>query len=155
MSIEAAGDVIIVELLRPCSATMPPDSRPSRGTVVSFGPDVKGRVRVGDRVVFDDCDGYDVGEGLVAFGQCYLLAVEFDGVRDAIFDEIDTERAYQDSKWGGKKMDDGHSDEDWLGWIAEWSQGTGRATAHDFRTRMLKTAAMAVAAVESVDRKCR
>ena len=73
--------------------------------------------------------------------------------RNDLYREIDKERAYQDGKWGGSAADDGRSEADWESWIKEYSQGEGRAKGRAFRERMLKTAALAVAALEAHDRR--
>jgi hypothetical protein len=75
------------------------------------------------------------------------------GVRHAVFGEITAERTYQDSKWGGKPHDDTQLPEDWQKYIIEYAGGTGRASTYEFRKRMVKVAALAVAAIESLDRK--
>lgn len=63
------------------------------------------------------------------------------------------ERQYQDSKWGGPEHDDTETEENWQKYITEYANGQGRATTHDFRKRMVKVAALAIAAIESCDRK--
>ena len=73
---------------------------------------------------------------------------------DNIFEEIRNERAYQDAKWGGQEHDDGVETEDsWVHYITEYANSTGRAEGRAFRERMIKVAALAVAALESHDRK--
>jgi hypothetical protein len=66
-----------------------------------------------------------------------------------IFNEVVAERARQDARWGGPEHDDGHSEGDWADFIREYAWGDRGA---DFRERMLKIAALAVAAIESHDR---
>lgn len=74
--------------------------------------------------------------------------------RPEIYAEIDTERAYQDAIWGAD-VDDKWSEDDWVQWIENYSKGIGRAEKYkgDFRTRMLKTAAICIAAIESLERQ--
>lgn len=60
---------------------------------------------------------------------------------DKVLDDIRAERAYQDKTWGGSGFDDTQS------------EAEGRAAGRDFRTRMVKAAALAVAAIEAHDRK--
>lgn len=72
--------------------------------------------------------------------------------RDIIFVEIDEERLYQDRVYGGADFDDSLEEKHWLKFISEYANGVGRAEDYDFRTRMVKTAALCVAAVESFDR---
>lgn len=71
-----------------------------------------------------------------------------------VFAEIANEREYQDTIWGAV-ADATHSDEEWSRFIEDYSKGLGRAEKYkgDFRTRMIKVAAIAVAAVEAHDRK--
>ncbi len=95
-------------------------------------------------------------EDLVAVPNDSIRAVEDDplaAARRYLFDEIEEEREYQDKKWGGAAQDDTQSFDDFTKYIGEYSRGEGRALTYDFRTRMLKTAALAVAAIESYDRK--
>lgn len=76
----------------------------------------------------------------------------------AIFSEVLQERVRQDGKWGGPEHDDGHNPYDWLGFISDRigkvrpgdQSPEGRAA---YRRRMVQTAALAVAAIESHDRK--
>lgn len=73
--------------------------------------------------------------------------------RAKVLKEVWDERSYQDDKWGGKSFDNQHSEAEWLNWINEYANGTGRALTYDFRKRMIKVAALAVAAVEAMDAK--
>lgn len=73
--------------------------------------------------------------------------------QETILNEIRQERKYQDQKWSGSSFDDTHSEADWLQWLNEYANGTGRAAGRAFRERMVKTAALAVAAIEAMDRK--
>jgi hypothetical protein len=71
-----------------------------------------------------------------------------------IFAEIADERARQDRQWGGAAHDDEHSDADWYSYIryqGEYVHDQIIPTA--FEERMIKIAALAVAAVESSRRK--
>jgi hypothetical protein len=73
---------------------------------------------------------------------------------DNIFEEIRDERDYQDKKWGGEEHDDTVEDEaSWIHYITEYANSTGRAEGRPFRERMIKVAALAVAAIQSHDRK--
>lgn len=71
-----------------------------------------------------------------------------------IFDEIVRERMAQDKKWGGPAHDDTHLESDWWDYIARHND---RALENDsteqFRKQMIRVAALAVAAIESHDRK--
>jgi hypothetical protein len=83
--------------------------------------------------------------------------------RDAIYQEIETERRSQDRQWGGPWHDDTHSPLDWWLFInRQWERGgddtrvshaVGLAGWHaNVRGRFVKIAALAVAAIESIDR---
>jgi hypothetical protein len=71
----------------------------------------------------------------------------------SIYDEIRDERAYQDAKWGGPDHDDDHGEEEWFDYIEEYAQGyRGKTRNLSSRARLIAIAALAVAAVESMDR---
>jgi hypothetical protein len=70
-----------------------------------------------------------------------------------ILDEVAAERCYQDAKWGGSIHDVTESEVNWIGYITEYAKGAGRSASYDFRKRMIKVAALAVAAVEAHDLK--
>jgi hypothetical protein len=75
-------------------------------------------------------------------------------MRNDIFKEIDAERIAQDQRWGGPEHDDKHGSYDWIAFI---TRNVGLAVtrpwdAREFRRRMVRVAALAVAAVEWVDR---
>lgn len=81
-----------------------------------------------------------------------------------IFEEIKQERARQDEQWGGAEHDDGHDLHDWSTYILHQLGHRTRAhstpkelLAHvgkaEARERLIKIAALAVAAIESIDRK--
>jgi hypothetical protein len=79
----------------------------------------------------------------------------------SILDEIEAERRYQDSRWGHKTDDTLNTPWMWVAYItlysSKWMVGTflplGKDTTDTFRKMMVKTAALAVAAIESVDRQ--
>jgi hypothetical protein len=81
--------------------------------------------------------------------------------RTSIFAEIEIERAYQDTRWGTDKDDTLNTPWMWAAYIAgyatKWLAGTflplTPTVTDDFRAKMVKTAAIAVAAIESVDRQ--
>lgn len=71
--------------------------------------------------------------------------------------EVAAERARQDEKWGGAEHDDGHETavfvqliEDYAGWARVMA---GMNSPDKARRRLIQVAALAVAAVESIDRK--
>lgn len=75
---------------------------------------------------------------------------------DNIYTEIKAERAYQDNRWG-KNFDDNNSIYNWAAFITNYATNglTGNplhATRVAFRKNMVKVAALAVAAIESIDR---
>ena len=70
-------------------------------------------------------------------------------LRLRLFAEIAKERRLQDEQWGGPMHDDQHPWADWLGFIQKQVKS---ATSPDFRERMVKVAALAIAAIESHDR---
>jgi len=79
-----------------------------------------------------------------------------------IFHEIEKERDRQDQQWGGPEHDDAHSIYDFVRFIRKFclkidnifsvtnSEQNIRLVA---RKRFIKIAALAVAAIESIDRK--
>lgn len=79
----------------------------------------------------------------------------------SIYAEIESERAYQRQRWGNKTDDTINTPWMWVAYIAaystKWMVGSfaplGEETVDDFRKKMIKTAAVAVAAVESIDRQ--
>lgn len=71
--------------------------------------------------------------------------------RKTIYDEIDNEREYQDKKWGGTSFDDAQTEQQWIEYIKQYA--IGQRGSNNFRERMIKVAALAVAAIESYDRK--
>lgn len=72
----------------------------------------------------------------------------------SVYDEIREERARQDEKWGGPEHDDVHCQDDWIRYIdykiTSILENTG---ADNFRRCMIQIGALAVAAVESLDRR--
>lgn len=71
----------------------------------------------------------------------------------SIYQEIQTEREYQDSKWG-TKFDDKNTVNDWGTYINLY---LGRATTmgastQEQRLGLIRTASLAVAAIEAFDR---
>jgi hypothetical protein len=72
------------------------------------------------------------------------------GEQLTVIGEIAAERNKQDAEWGGPAHDDTHSVADWFSFMAHqenlWVAG-------EERYRLIKIAALAIAAVESIDRK--
>jgi len=69
-----------------------------------------------------------------------------------ILEDIRKERKRQDRQWGGADHDDQHFIEDWEEYICEFANAE-RGPINDFRGRMICIAALAVAAIQSHDRK--
>jgi len=74
-----------------------------------------------------------------------------------VFAEIAVERNRQDAKWGGPDHDDGHGWHEWIDYIIEhagkaYSAYNDEASYANGRRRYIEVAALAVAAVESMDR---
>ncbi len=76
-------------------------------------------------------------------------------IRTGVLDEVRAEREAQDAQLGGPEHDDNHSPGDFAGFIdvqlikCDWGNGPG------CRERFIKVAALAVAAVEMLDRTTR
>ena len=78
-----------------------------------------------------------------------------------ILEEIRKEREYQKTRWGTDADDTVNTPNDWVGYISNytsrWMDGTfrpyKRATLVKFRESMVKSATLAVAAIESIDKQ--
>lgn len=84
-----------------------------------------------------------------------------------ILEQVRVEREAQDSQWGGPTHDEHHNLREWCGFIEDHVKRAKKAAASmrrgpldgiaihrdDFRKQMIEIAALAVAAVESIDRK--
>lgn len=66
-----------------------------------------------------------------------------------VLGEVRFERYDQDATWGGPDHDDQHDEKDWRHFIMEY---VDQEKGEDFRDRMVKVAALAVAAIQSTDR---
>jgi hypothetical protein len=75
------------------------------------------------------------------------LAVSSHEQANALFAVIE-ERNYQDGKWGHSFERTNMTKSEWIRIIGEYSRGEGRAKDYPFNVRMIKAAAIAVAAVE-------
>ena len=74
--------------------------------------------------------------------------------RDIIFGRISDERERQDVEWGGLEHDDQHIATDWCQYIDKQRRLARDAdTPQEFMARMIKIAALAVAAIESTQRR--
>lgn len=74
--------------------------------------------------------------------------------RQKLYAAIELERQRQDAEWGGPAHDDEHSIQEWVGFIDRQSDAIYRTRdAGEARSRLVKVAALAVAAIESSERK--
>ncbi len=75
--------------------------------------------------------------------------------------EVQKERERQDSIWGGEDHDDEHELQDWFSfintqlfkWGLRYFLPAGYSEESEARKRLIQIAALAVAGVESIDRK--
>lgn len=78
---------------------------------------------------------------------------------ESVLREVAAERARQDGKWGGPEADDRWDALDWHEMIADYNGWARRMAAMNSfdkaRNRYVQIAALAVAAVEALDRKAR
>ena len=75
-------------------------------------------------------------------------------IRESVIRDVEAERDLQDRMWGGPHHDDHHSQHDWIAYLAKH---LGEAvhwpwTPERFRKQMVCVAALAVAAIDWVDR---
>lgn len=79
---------------------------------------------------------------------------QIDNAAERLIGEIALERVRQDEQWGGPDHDDQHTFHDWANYIYYQLRTTnGIAPPADVqRERFIKVAALAVAAIESLDR---
>lgn len=79
------------------------------------------------------------------------------GDRGLIYREVDGERDRQDAQWGGAEHDDEHQGSDFVRFVREHTDRARTAintgALDEFRKQLVEVAALAVAAVESLDRK--
>jgi hypothetical protein len=68
--------------------------------------------------------------------------------KDSAIADVLAERKRQDAQWGGPVHDDGHDNDEWAEFIARQMWRFRRK-----RENFVKVAALAVAAIESIDRK--
>lgn len=72
----------------------------------------------------------------------------------AICHEVCDERAEQDAKWGGPEHDDHHTPRDWVQYLDKRLSNI-TFEMKDARDEFIKIAALAVAAIETIDRKAK
>lgn len=80
----------------------------------------------------------------------FILDKPIDHEKTSVYTEIFDERVRQDSKWGGPDHDDQHSVSDFVTFIIQHAK---RAESENSRRQLVRVAALAVAAIESMDRK--
>ncbi|WP_416052772.1 hypothetical protein [Cupriavidus basilensis] len=96
--------------------------------------------------------------GLLKFARALLAAEQpSEGKRDAsteqVCREVVAERARQTVLWGGPEHDDEHTNNDFLRFIHYQMNSIAHDTPDLHRARFVKIAALAVAAVERIDRE--
>ena len=69
--------------------------------------------------------------------------------------DVMAERNRQDAQWGGPEHDDCHSPGEWLQYIDHQKSLALKKDDAEYRSRMVKIAALALAAIDSNDRKHR
>lgn len=74
---------------------------------------------------------------------------------EKIIEEIKAERAAQDAQWGGPEHDDEHGMDDFAWFISRQLDKCDYGRGAGVRKRLVKIAALAVAACESYDRTLR
>lgn len=74
---------------------------------------------------------------------------------DTILNEVKAERVAQDAQWGGPDHDDEHTAQEFICFIEAQLRKCDRGTGPDTRERLIKVAALAVAAVQMMDRTTR
>jgi hypothetical protein len=93
--------------------------------------------------------GSDLERQILAREMSAYAQLELDAMN--AYGDVRKERQAQDIKWGGPRHDDTHNENDWISCVR---RHTDKAS-YDFRKQMIRVAALAVAAVESYDRKAR
>ena len=97
------------------------------------------------------------GDGHLEFSDEIRPVMEVVKRREAIFHEIVAERGRQNEKHGGPQHDDTHSIYDWVlfmrGRLCDAAEARGAAAAGIRRRKLIQVAALAVAAIESMDRR--
>lgn len=80
-----------------------------------------------------------------------------DAERDLLFGQISRERVRQDEEWGGAEHDDEHEPLDWVRFIRKQcgiiANPPETGIVGGYESRMVKIAALAIAAIESYRRR--
>lgn len=94
------------------------------------------------------------GQTIVTDGRQITMAIS---PRTNVIASVLQERAAQDRQWGGEEHDDEHTAPQWLQIIGRHlakARGTSRKVVRaDYRSRLVKVAALCVAAIEAIDRR--
>lgn len=80
------------------------------------------------------------------------MSVPVPGEPSALADVL-AERERQEAKWGGPEHDDRHHPLHWCGFVGEHLARARKQRGHNYRYQMVRVAALALAAVESFDRR--
>lgn len=85
-----------------------------------------------------------------------LLEVLMNQATSQVLNEVAAEREYQNKRWG-TSFDDTNTPSQWMGYVSAYGArnlvGASAVDLEKFRVDMIKVAALAVAAVEAIDRK--
>lgn len=102
-------------------------------------------------VDFRDFYDRDVSSFLLPLAENMLDAV---GPGRSAYRDVVTERVAQDREHGGPGHDDTHTAKDWLGFISRKTALADKEEQEErYRQRLVQIAALAVAAIQSHDRK--
>lgn len=103
------------------------------------------------------CENAEQFDALMSKTLAYMEKLESGVFSTKAINNVIEERQRQDNKWGGAGHDDQHSVsdfvlliEDYAGWARTMA---GMRNLQKARNRLIQVAALAVAAVESIDRK--
>lgn len=119
------------------------------GDEVWYHPDVA--IQAGNYVAIEEEDV--ISKMVDNYPKVAAESVAENPTRAAIFGEVDEERRYQGELWGDD-ADDSNTEANWKNYIDQYNHAHGRGAKYrrDFRKRMVKVAALAVAAIEAHDR---
>lgn len=130
-----------LELLRRCDAMLVlPTAEKSTGT--------QGEIAEAERL----------GIKVFRYEECLIAWLKAEDQKKTIsfkliFQDIEKERASQDSKWGGFDHDDCHNADDWESFIVTHVKKCMDGDGAHYRKQMIRVAALAVAAVEWLERQ--
>jgi len=129
------------------AAPTPPASQSAKGDAALAGDAVR-------RIVFNAFDDLEAGKdrGTVQVELLAALANQGNTMNTTIANEIAAERIRQDAQWGGPEHDDQHTPQDFLRYIGKQVHKGQQAQFAGEREALVKIAALAVAALESMNR---